>query len=261
MHEAVRRYFRGKQTAEQRAGAHKLAVEYYRLRYEQEGGERARDPSVIAELAFHLAASGDTTEARRLKLLIIEEIAPAARRSYREEQNYEKALDLYRLLTDVAADDPQMWAYVGRCYARLGRWPDSDDAFSTAVLVAEKTGHPTWWLYRDWGHIRARFAFYREAEEHLQRASRSQPNPPGINGAFAYMRWRQGYLEDAAGLFEKALAVDPDHHYSLRYYPQVLEALGDYAQADNLRQRLRDLEARDWYGVEQPEYELESEDD
>jgi tetratricopeptide (TPR) repeat protein len=127
--------------------------------------------------------------------------------------------------------------------------------------VAEHVGQPTWWLYRDWGPIKTRFNFYSEAETHLTRASRSQPNNPGINAALAFMRSQQGDYEASAELFEKALTADPDHHYSLTYYPRVLERLGDYDRADALRQRLRELEDKEWYGREDLEYDIEIEED
>jgi Flp pilus assembly protein TadD len=234
MHEAVRRYFYSRiGSAQERQKLHRIAAAY-----DADRQAAKKDPSIIAELAHHLVLAGEGSRARTLKSIVIEEMKPAARKLYKEDHDYEAALDVYRLLSDVAADDAEVWAYVGRCYARLGLWEDSDGAFEKALDVASRTGVQRWWIYRDWGHIRARFEYYEFASELLVKAAQLHSEDAGISASLAYMHWREGDEEEARRLFEEALELNHYHEYTLTYYPKLLDELGEGLYAIELRKRL-----------------------
>lgn len=241
MHEAVRRFFEAQTRRSPNAtGYHHGAAVYYQKLYDSTINKR--DPAIVAELAHHLALCGDLSKARDLRLLVLTEIKPAARTVYQEYRNYGKALELYTLLADVAPDDVEVAAYIGRCYARLGQWVDSDTAFEKAVSVANKIGQPSWWIYRDWGHIRARYQFYSEAHRLLDIAEARHPNDASIKSARANMYWKQGDIDRARENFENALRANEYHEFSLTFYAKLLDYVGDRNYAATLRKRLAELD-------------------
>ena len=134
----------------------------------------------------------EPNELKNFRALIIEEVKPVARKIYKEHRNYTKALSMYRLISNIIPDDLEVLAYIGRCYARLGQWDESDKAFETAIKIASKTNKPIWWLYRDWGHIRARYKFYPIAMGHFEKALKIKPDDSSISASVAYMLWQAG---------------------------------------------------------------------
>jgi tetratricopeptide (TPR) repeat protein/predicted amidohydrolase len=261
LHEAVRRFFYAQVVgAAARTENHKVAAKYYEKIYEEHKRAGGADPGISAEFVHHLALCGEAQKAKDLRLLIVEELKPAARKLYREDRDYPRALSLFRLIAEVVPSDPEVLAYVGRCYARMGQWPDSDTSFEGAIQAANRLGQPTWWIHRDWGQIRARYSFYAEARQHLDRAHESNHSDPSIKAALAYMHWHQGDRSRARELFEQAVRLGPYHEYTLTYYPRLLEELGDAEYADMLRARLDEIEVEARY--RQPrEYDIEIDHD
>lgn len=261
MHEAVRRFYQAKiGNAEQRKQYHKLAATYYQKLYEDLPVGGKKDPSIVAELVHHLTLSGDIQKAKDFRLLVVSEIKPTARQIYREFRDYPRALSLYRLLADVTPDDTEVLAYLGRCYARLQQWDDSDKSFRQAIDIALKIGKPAWWIFRDWGHIKARFEHFQQAEELLLQAKDKNPNDASIKASLAYMKWRQGAPEEARELFEDGYNNNPNNRYILTFYPKLLNELGESDYAKSLRERLALIETSIDYR-EPNEYELEEYDD
>jgi tetratricopeptide (TPR) repeat protein len=201
-----------------------------------------KNPSTAAELAYHSALSGDPALAKRLRTLVIEELKPAARQIYREDRDYSRALGLYRTIADITPDDAEVVAYLGRCYARLGYWDESDQAFERAVQIARRKKEE-WWIYRDWGHIRARFDFYTIAQECFRRAQEQNQQDASISAALGYMHWREGDTDAARELFDEALNINLNHGYALTYYARMLEDLGEHVRAEGMRDRLQTIES------------------
>jgi tetratricopeptide (TPR) repeat protein/predicted amidohydrolase len=257
MHEAVRRYFYTKMQVEARQRQHLLAVSYYERERNELEKRGVRNPGTAAELVYHAVMCGDATVAGRLKTLVVEELKPAARRIYREERDYERALRLYRVIGDIVPYDAEVAAYLGRCYARLRSWDESDVCFRRAVQIAGTRGEQ-WWVLRDWGHIRARYGFYDEARECFERAEEKRGRKEAsISAALAYMYWHQGDIETARGLFEEALELNPNHQYTLAYYAKLLDQVGEYSLARGTRERLDALEGL----ASQPDNDIEVETD
>jgi len=257
MHEALRRYFYELiGDNELKRGFHKNAVTYYeKLRELHFIGKGS---TVIAELVHHLVLSGQVSKAKQLRLLLIAEVKPAAKRLYKERQ-YDKALTVYQVLTEIIPDDAEVWAYMGRCYGRLNQWEESDRHFEKAVAVARRTGVKLWWIYRDWGHIRARYSHYAEASEHLAKAAELHAEDPSILAALAFMYWRSGDSETARQHFEDALELDANHGYTLRYFSEMLFELGELTAAKRLRDRYQASDEQDFY-ISRSEFDIDPED-
>ncbi len=261
MHEAIRRFFYSQALAvESPQHFHSIAGEYYLHLYDEQKYEPQKDPAIIAELIHHLTLSEDLSKVDDLRLFVISEIKPAARRLYKEYRDWVRALSIYRLLAEMVPDDIEVLAYLGRCYARLFQWEDSDAAFKKAIKLSEKMKKPVWWIYRDWGHIRARYNHYEIAAELFDQASAFQPEDVSIIAAKAFMKWKEGFHQDAKDLFERALAINPYHEYTLTYYPKFLDQIGDLDLARELRKRLEELETETEYRIP-VEYDIEVEFD
>jgi tetratricopeptide (TPR) repeat protein len=98
------------------------------------------------------------------------------------------------------------------------------------------------WLYRDWGHILARYKRYEDARTALANAEARSPNDASIVATKAYMAWREGDYQLAEDLFERALHINGNHTYSLKYFSSMLRDLGRFNYSNELRQRLEALE-------------------
>ncbi|MES0335494.1 MAG: tetratricopeptide repeat protein [Candidatus Magnetobacterium sp. LHC-1] len=194
-----------------------------------------------------------------MRLLLIQEITPAARKKYKELKDYYGALSLYRLLAEIAPDDVVVLAYIGRCHARLKHWDDADQGFQKAIEMAERKGSPSWWIYRDWGHIKARFNFYPEAKVLLNKAHVKMRDHPSINSSLAFIYWQEDNIEEARELFEIAINSNRYHEYTLEHYSRFLDAVEEHEYADRLRERLREIESGEKY-VEPIEYDSDLDD-
>jgi tetratricopeptide (TPR) repeat protein len=260
MHEAVRRFFYAKIIEHEFKKLHSSAASYYNKLFEGQVYSGKKDPCVMAEMVHHLSLAGEISELKQLRLLVAGEIKPAARKLYREQKNWHGALALYRLLREVVPDDVQVIAYIGRCYARLGQWNECDQGFREAINIAGLTGKTIWWIYRDWGHIKARYSYYLEAEEYFQRASEINPNDVSIKASRAYMSWKQGNYSIAYELFEEALVLEPYDEYTLTFFSKFLDRNGEPEYARILRDRLNEIQSGTKY-IEPNIYEMELEYD
>ncbi|MBF0537661.1 MAG: hypothetical protein HQL03_05320 [Nitrospirae bacterium] len=261
IHEAVRRFFY-KRLVDAKKNVkefHTLASLYYTQIYESPQYSVIKDPSIIAELVHHLSLSGEISRTKDLRLLLIQEIRPAARKKYKELRDYDGALSLYRLLAEIVPDDVVVLAYIGRCDARLNRWDDADQGFQRAIEMAKRKGSPSWWIYRDWGHIKARYSYYSEAKEFLSKASETMPNHPSINSSLAFIYWQDGDIEKARELFESAINSNRYHEYTLSHYSKFLDSVEEHTYADMLRDRLNEIQSGDRY-VEPIEYDSDLDD-
>jgi tetratricopeptide (TPR) repeat protein len=260
MHEAARRYFYSSITSEdERKALHTMAAAYYEplfLRCRQTG---QWSPAIAAEFCHHLSQAGRVSEARNYGIAIIDELKEMARQLYRDHREHPSdALSMYRLLAELAPDDPQIHAYIGRCYGRLGRWGDSDEAFQTAVDVEKQNKKDPWWIHRDWGHIRQRFGYFDVAETHYAAAEETRSGEVSILSNRAFIRWRQGDIRGAIDLYESAHAEHPGDEFTLTYYVRLLEETGDRPYAEALRNERDAARARREY-EEPDEYPLEEE--
>jgi len=242
MHQIIRKYFGRKWTEEESSKAHSIAAELYGRIDQRNTFERKRDIAIVAELVHHLSFTDNVAGLRELRVMIFDELYPAARGLYTQGR-YDAALDIFRLLAECHPNDPAIWAYIGRCYGRRGQWQDCDDAFQKAIDLASVQKEPTWWLHRDWAHIRARFGFFPVAQEHLDHAKAlGAEKDPSCMSADAYVKWRTGDREGATKEFEQILEDHPNHTYTLKTYAMLLDEAGETEQAKELKRRLQDLE-------------------
>ena len=170
---------------------------------------RQYEPAIVAEYVYHLALSGDTHDLIGIIEPLTEELKLAAKQVYRQKR-YDLALWIYQTLNELRADDLEVLAYIGRCFGRKQQWVDCKDAFSDAIAIAHTMGREYGWLYRDWGHILARYKKYDDAKEVLSKAEDINPDDASITATNAYMAWQRGDYGEAEDLFEQVLENDPN---------------------------------------------------
>lgn len=221
---------------------HKLAAKYYQIIIAKAGGRFEDNPQYTGELIYHYASAGETEKIKLLGANIIYTIYEVGRKSYKNG-DYLKAATLFNLTYDINRYDEENIAYQARCFARDKMWEDSDAKFNEAITVASKRKRPIWWIYRDWGHIRARYDFFEEALEHLRMAeSECLYEDPSTIVSLANLEWKRGNSSEARDLFEKVLTINPHHEYTLFTYIKFLRQAGDYNYAEQLRKKLDMIE-------------------
>jgi len=257
LHEIIRRHFYDLLAASGLAQVyHSQAADFYESLLKQSTRYLEDLPSLMLELAYHLIKAGEETKAREiLSMPVVEEIKAAARELYKSG-DYDRAFDIYKLLTDVIQNDPIIWAYLGRCYARKFLWKESDDAFKKAIQTAQANGMATWWIKRDWGHIKARFNFYEEAEDLFREAEAVVGDEYSILANRAVMSWRKGDYKNAEELFKRAYELNPKSKYTLIFYIRFLKDRGDFTYAKALEHELERIRFVDF----EPPSEFEPED-
>jgi Tfp pilus assembly protein PilF len=241
MHEVVRRFFLEKIGPAEIVTKNRLAVEYYQILYNDMRAANEMQPAVAAELTYHMGLSGTALDIKKIGSLV-EELKTAARQLYKIYRSYDQALNIYLTLRGVRPDDLDILSYIGRCFGRKQQWDDCAEAFQDAVRMAQVTGRSEAWIYRDWGHIYARYKRYNEARDVLQKAEARDPEDPSIVSASAFIKWQEGEYDEAEALFEKALGFNNNHTYTLRYYAKMLRELGRSEPASKLELRLSELE-------------------
>jgi len=241
MHEVVRRYFLSSIDRNEMARHNQMAVGYYKKSYDLMKSSGQYEPAIAAEYVYHLGLSGMTADLQSIQVLA-EELKLAARQVYRIQKQYDLALRIYQTLHELRPDDLDVLAYIGRCFGRRQQWVDCENAFRQAIEIAQTMCRDYGWLYRDWGHILARYERYDDAKGALSRAESLNPEDASIVATRAYIAWREGEVQLAEDLFERALAINPSHTYSLKYYSLMLSDLGQLEYSKELRRRLEALE-------------------
>ena len=241
-HEVVKRHFRRLATQHGRLNtAHTAAASYFERLIQLKGKEN----SILecAELAHHLASVGEYEKAKELRAFVLEEIKPIAKMKYRHK-DYIGALELFKILKDVSPHDPEILAYVARCHGRLAHWTECNQEFEAGVRAAAGRGLASWWIYRDWGQLLARYDRLPDAKEKLALAEKSfaGQNNPSLKATRAFMACQEGDLKRAAELYEETLSLNPYHHYTLFYYQKLLRNTGDIVRAEELKRKLEALE-------------------
>ncbi len=243
VHPLIRKYFYDQIVPDDLKNLHKQAASYYKKIVQWDRLSNPSNLDAAFELVHHLALAGDFRELYDLRNLIYEEIYPAAKILYDQKQ-YDNALSIFIKLTEIRPHDFRVWAYVGRCYARKGQWNDCDESFERAIEYAELSKEPTWWLYRDWAHIHARYGHRERAQNLLTNAKNTGgSSDPSCLACQAVIYWRNNDKERAEQTFEAVLKINDKHAYTLFMYSQFLDEKGDKDYANRLRSRLEDIES------------------
>ena len=222
-----------------------IAANYYEHIQNLHNEEGKFDPTIFCELSYHLFIIQEYTKFKCLTQGNKETLKSNARILYKKYQMYDKAYEIYKILNEVFAPDPEVLAYLGRCSARLSNWDDVQNFFDRAIKESALNQQSVSYLYRDWGHILVRFNRFTSAKEKLNTANtlyRTENGPhakdPAILSALAYISWQEHDEPKAVELFEEALTANYRHEFTIFNYAKFLRSCGNNSYASELEARV-----------------------
>lgn len=242
LHPIFSRYYRTKMGADRRFELHRDAAKIYLRKDRELMRIGRRDPAVVAELVHHMSLSGQFEKLPELKAFVYEEMYPAARLLY-ADRRYDRAFKLFALLSESRPNEPNVWAYLGRCAARQQQWTDCDSFFRKALKVASAIKQNTGWIYRDWGQIYARFKNFDKAKELFAEAKKEGGRDDlSLLASEAFVDWETGHRESAEPKFKFLLNNFEPRGYTIQTYAMLLDKAGESSKADELRKQLATIE-------------------
>ncbi len=260
-HPLIRTYYSDRIPRENIQKLHTIAVSYYDSISRKDRIFNYDDNQVLLETIHHLALAGNIKRISEIKANSYEELFSSAKKLYNDRE-YERALDLFISISELRSNEPVVWASIGRCYGRKSQWYDCDNAFQKAIECAEKLNMETWWIHRDWGHIRIRYNWIEEGRRHLNDAKKAGgKNNPSIIAAEAFMVWRDGDISEGSKLFENVLKIDPNHEYTLTTYAKLLETVGDEESLTRAKELREQYDATRHQMIPPRPYEIDDKED
>jgi putative inorganic carbon (HCO3(-)) transporter len=150
---------------------------------------------------------------------------------YHEQEDYQKALEVYRVLQQLAPDFAQIHYNVGVTYSLLGRWQEAADE----LLIASRTGTIPSEVNVEPLLAQARTMTGDEASsaEVLRELVKANPEDKLSLNRLGIWHFRRGELDQAAEYYERALEVDR------RYLPALNNLAGVYYQRGELDESIR----------------------
>jgi tetratricopeptide (TPR) repeat protein/predicted amidohydrolase len=241
MHPAVAHYFYEHASPERRHKYHELAGSFYRSAYEK---SEPKDPTLIVEAIYHIAASGDIESARRLGIHK-EQLKALARHAY-NRRDWEASLTFFEAISRIDRNDEYAQAHMALCLGRLARWIDADKHFKRAIQLK-----PRCRTFQAYGAIKVMAGLLTEGEAHLYQALELDDRDSATLTSLAILRIAQGRRDEAEKLFQEALEANPENWYTLFSYARFLRDEGRGGEAkphaelamelDPLNQRVREL--------------------
>jgi tetratricopeptide (TPR) repeat protein len=139
----------------------------------------------------------------------------------------EKAAGMFTHYLEVAADDPQGYAYFARLLIEQGEYPRADAISETAIAKGPRD--PAALAVR--GQILAMKGDRQKGVELLTEACNLAPEDAQAHFQLGVIYDRAKLRQDAAAQFKKAVALDPSDARTWDYLALNLEPLGDIAGA------------------------------
>lgn len=223
---------------------HEYALDYYKELHEELSAEHRFSAIVYAEIAYHLTQLNRINELKKYLPGNVNTLKQLAKVLYQRDKNYTMALQLYLILYETDHNDVEVLSYLGRCYARLGKWEETKTYFTNAISSAKHQKEDTWYLYRDWGHMYVCFYLDAEAKEkfaearyHLHQET-LMDDDAGILAAEGILAERNHDLAGAVEKYEAALRCNLYHEFTIQNYSSLLRRQGKTEAANELEERL-----------------------
>ena len=138
-----------------------------------------------------------------------------------------------RLSRALSADPDNPWLHgqLARCRLATEAWDEALESANQVVALAPDMG---------WGHYLRAIALEgrdrgdRPVEDALRSAVELEPDDPDFLTALSRLEFKRSKHHDALATVDRALAVDPQHDDARLMRAQILAALGNQAEADEL---------------------------
>lgn len=243
VHSLFRVHFYELTSEDERGRIHSKLADLYQRRVMDRRSRGILSLPQMAELAYHLMGAGRLRELKLLAAGVASEALPIARRFYlRNKNNPEAALSKYEILAELLPEEPNVRAYVGRCYGRLKDDARRDEHFMQAIDLAKRSGQRVGWLYRDWGHMRSTARDWEGCLECFNLARLNGQDDASMLATEGMVAWRMhGDIEAALELLERAGRAQPEHEYVQATLIRVLREAISRGYAE-FSERLKDAE-------------------
>jgi arylsulfatase A-like enzyme/Flp pilus assembly protein TadD len=157
----------------------------------------------------------------------------------------QEAEAVWQSLVEDGVDRVNVLQNLGLLYARTGRHADALDLFQAALPKAQEDPSVRGWLMLNIAEARAHLGDSAGAIAALEELAAARSFDPEPLRRAAAIHYRQGRLDAAADLLERAVAVDPYHERSQQNLAALCVDLGRIDQA--LEHARRAVELRPQY--------------
>lgn len=221
MHPAVAHYFYEHASPERRHKYHKLAGSCYRSAYEK---SEPKDPTLIVEAIYHVAASGDVEGARSLGIHK-QQLKALARQGFKR-RDWETSLTFFEAVSRIDPKDEDTEAHIALCLGHMARWIEADRHFKKSIQL-----RPRCRTYQAYGALKVAAGLLSEGEAHLYSALDLDDRDSATLTGLAVLRIAQSRRGEAEKLFQEALEANPEDWYALFQYARFLADEGRTEEA------------------------------
>jgi tetratricopeptide (TPR) repeat protein len=184
----------------------------YRSHHASDPERRLRDLQRAVELSDGVSAG--------------EQMIIKSYQAYYSENNPDRAVEFYELLTDMFPRDKRVHFRLGEFYRLMGRNEMAVEQQERALSIDENFP-PS---YNQLGYINLAMGNYTESEESFQNYIRLVPEQPNPYDSMGDLYSRMGRYEEAIEYYKQALEKDPDFTYSQLKIGTNLVFLGRYGE-------------------------------
>lgn len=163
-------------------------------------------------------------------------------KALRLEGDTEGAVEVLQDLSEVAPDQPDVFAELGDVLRRLERNVEAVAAYDKAVALHEASGQENWLVYFTRGISLERIGEWERSEADLRKALELRPDQPQVLNYLGYSLVElQVKLDEALDMIARAVEARPNDGYITDSLGWVLYRLGRYEEAVGHMERATEL--------------------
>ncbi|SFE85378.1 tetratricopeptide repeat protein [Roseivivax sediminis] len=162
--------------------------------------------------------------------------------SLRQSDRGDAAVEVLESLSETHGDLPVVMSSLGDMYRQMERFDDAVGAYSAALDAFDEPDRAQWFLYYARGICNERQGNWEQAESDFRAALELNPEQPQVLNYLGYsLVEQQTKLEEALGMIERAVEIEPDSGYIVDSLGWVLYRLGRYEEAVDHMERAAEL--------------------
>lgn len=147
--------------------------------------------------------------------------------TYWEEEDYEKVIEVYDLISDSMPKQPLVWNRKGDAYYQLGRYEEAIECFDKAFEYNPHFPFPLYYKTLSYMNLED----YENAENTVVQALMFFQDDPGFLNNYCVILNKLERYEEAIDIADKALSIDPDSAETYTNKANALEKLGSIDKA------------------------------
>ena len=147
--------------------------------------------------------------------------------TYWEEEDYEKVIEVYDLISDSMPKQPLVWNRKGDAYYQLGRYEEAIECFDKAFEYNPHFPFPLYYKILSYMGLED----YENAENTVVQALMFFQDDPGFLNNYCVILNKLERYEEAIDIANKTLSIDPDSAETYTNKANALEKLGSIDEA------------------------------